>query len=232
MAIDNAKRAFDIDLTKEIDLIKKDMNIEENGLPLFWQITKKDKRKCASEEEKKKRRKVNKEKIKAKLNEELVCPMNYLYGLDLDKHRSSERTIPIKEFLKLDLSNNDRRKSKAVEELIEKYALEQYDIVMDLDGANWKENNYDLLLRWDFDNLINDIQKIYISRNYKGLMSWLINRAFEVTAGVKRNSRTLDSITDKNKSLLLKVLYTINKDVFMSCFKSCTLDKNEHSQTQ
>ena len=30
-AIDNAKRTFDIDLNEEIDRIKKDMNIEENG---------------------------------------------------------------------------------------------------------------------------------------------------------------------------------------------------------
>ena len=31
VAIDNAKRRFDIDLTEEISRIKEDMNIKENG---------------------------------------------------------------------------------------------------------------------------------------------------------------------------------------------------------
>ena len=41
LAIDSAKRSFDIDIPKEIARIKKDMEIEQNGLPYFWQITKK-----------------------------------------------------------------------------------------------------------------------------------------------------------------------------------------------
>ncbi len=59
VAIDNAKRRFDIDLTKEIASIKSDMNIKNNGYPAFWSIIRKD---------------FNKKRI----NKKLICPMNYI----------------------------------------------------------------------------------------------------------------------------------------------------------
>ena len=39
-AIDNAKRTFDIDIMGEIERIKQDMNVEENGIPSFWNMSK------------------------------------------------------------------------------------------------------------------------------------------------------------------------------------------------
>ena len=40
VAIDNAKRRFDIELTDEIKRIKNDMDIEKNKYPSFWRIIK------------------------------------------------------------------------------------------------------------------------------------------------------------------------------------------------
>lgn len=218
-AIDNAKRKYDVELDKEIPRIKELVNVVGNGVPKFWQITKKDKRKANSEEERKQRIKENKEKIKEKLNPNLICPMNYLYDLQFDRIRTCNRIYPNEDFMILDLTNNDRRKSKKVEELIEKYSLELYINRLNTEHVNWNEDNPDLILCENFDELINDIRQINISGNYKGLMSWLINRAFCIGAGAKRNESNMDSNTDKNKSLLLKVLYTINPKVFLSCFK-------------
>lgn len=216
VAIDNAKRAFDIDLTKEIDLIKKDMNIEENGLPLFWQITKKDKRKCKSEDEKKKRLKANKEKIKAKLNEKLICPMNYLYGLQLTKFRSADSTLPMSEFMNKDIKITRSKTSRRIEDMIEEFSLELNEFSVDHKDENWKEDKEAyFLLRADFDNLINKIRKIGISKNYTDLMMWLINRAFKISPKLRDNMK---STTDKNKSILIKVLYEVNPKCFLQCF--------------
>ena len=195
VAIDNAKRRFDIDLTEEIGRIKKDMNIKENGYPSFWSIIRKG---------------FNKNRI----NENLICPMNYIFDIEVVKYRSNSTTLPMNEFFIKHDVELDRRKSKKVEDLIQKYSLSLYENNIDNDEEN---ENY-LLLRTDFDSLISDIQQTYISKNYLGMMSWLINRAFSISAGVRRNSENMISTINTNKSLLLKVLYNVNKDAFLQCF--------------
>lgn len=220
VAIDNAKRRFDIDLNEEIVKIEKDMNLKKNGLPAFWVITKKDKRKCKNIKEKEKRRKKQKERIKARVNKNLKCPMNYIFDIDVGKFRSDESTLSMEYFFNLFEAPENRRKSKKVEELIQKYSLDlfKYNVSDDDDDENY------LLLRSDYDNLIKDIKQIYISNNYRDLMSWLINRAFRISAGVKGKKDKMQSTINTNKSLLMKVLYDINPEVFLTCFS-----KNLHN---
>ena len=224
VAIDNAKRRFDIDLNEEIDSIEKDMNIKKNGLPAFWTITKKDKRKCKNAKERVERRKNQKEKLKARVNKNLICPMNYIFDINVGKFRSDKSTIPMEQFFNNYEAPDNRRKSKKVEELIQKYSL-------NLLKYNLNENDEDedyLLLRSDYDNLIKDIKQIYISNNYRDLMSWLINRAFRIGSGVKSKSDKIQSTINTNKSLLLKILYDVNHEVFLQCF-SKNLHNNENS---
>ena len=110
---------------------------------------------------------------------------------------------------------NDRRKSKKVEELIQKYSLELYSYNKQYADDNNEEY---LLLRDDFDKLIEDIRSIYISKNYQGMMSWLIDRAFLITPNIKSNNSSLKATINTNKSLLLKVLYDVNNETFLNCF--------------
>ena len=49
----------------------------------------------------------------------------------------------------------------------------------------------------DFEELINDIKSIYISNNYLGLMSWLIDRAFCITPSIKQNKCQIKNNTNK-----------------------------------
>lgn len=220
-AIDSAKRKFEVTVKDEMERLHEVIEIEKNGLPLFWQITKKDKRKCSSEEQRRERKKANKKKIKEKINEELVCPMNYLYQMDFQKFRSSESTIPTSEFFINYSADADRRKSKQVEEMIEKLSFELYKARVEYteNGTNWDRDEVDLLLRSDFDEIIKELRKIKISKNYRGLMAWLINRAFCFGSGVKRNKSEMDSKTEMNKVILLKVLYESNHKLFLECFK-------------
>ena len=196
IAIDNAKRRFDINLSEEIKRIKNDMDIETNKYPEFWLL-------------------IKKEFKKQNVNNKLDCPMNYLYNLTLKKFRSKDSTLPMSNFFrKYELSVN-RKKSKKIEELIEKYSFDLFQYY-----SKPAEDNNDtfLLLRSDFENLLNDIKKIHISKNYIGLMSLLIDRAFMITPNIKKNKSTIKTKLNKNKSLLLKVLYEINKDNLLKCF--------------
>ena len=118
-------------------------------------------------------------------------------------------------FIKHELDEH-RRKCKKVEELIQRYSLKVYNYNVDEDD----DNEQYLLLRQDFDNLIEDIKTVYVSKNYLGLMSWLINRAFSIGAGVRRNNDVILSTINTNKAILLKTLYTVNPDALLKCFIS------------
>ena len=220
VAIDNAKRRFAVDLSKEILRIKKDLDIDINGLPKFWKITKKDKRKARTDQIRKERIKKNREKINKNINKDLQCPMNYLSELEFKYKRNNEPTLGMDKFFIMHKMTEHRRKSKKVEELIEKYSLDIHNFVINHDGVNWKEDKEELfVLRDDFDRLIKDIRCTCISNNYAGMMSWIINRAFCIGSGAKRNKENINSNVNKNKSLLMKVLYEVNPNVFLSCFK-------------
>jgi len=194
VAIDNAKRRFDIDLTEEITRIKKDMNIKENGYPAFWSVIRKG---------------FNKKRI----NEQLICPMNYIFDIRVGRYRNTATTLMMNEFFVKYPINDDRRKSKKVEELIQKYSLDLYNYNIEDD-----ENDNYLLLRSDYDSLISDIKSIYISKNYLGLISWLLDRAFLITPNIRSNDSNILTTINTNKSLLLKVLYDVNSSAVLKCF--------------
>ena len=198
VAIDNAKRRFDIDLTSEIKRIKNDIDIKINMYPSFWQIIK---------------RGFNEKYI----NDKLKCPMNYLYDLNLSEFHNSDSTLPMSHFfVKYEMTNNIRTCRK-IEEIIAKYSLKLYESNND----SLEDNDY-LLLRKDFDDMIEEIQKIKISKNYLGLFSWMIDRAFKILPGSIRNQKSISSVLNKNKSLLLRALYNVNSANLLKCFsKNC-----------
>lgn len=194
-AIDNAKRKSDVDITAEIKRIKTDMNVKQNGYPAFWAIIRKD-------------------FDKKKINYSLDCPMNRLCAKKLKKYRSSDSTIPMEEFFHSFPLEENRRKCKKVEDLINKYRL-------NLLNATGEKEDY-LILREDFDKLIKEIGQVYLSSSYLGLASWLIDRAFCITPCAKAcASRTTGytvAKTKANKALLLKVLYKISPKSVLSVF--------------
>lgn len=213
VAIDNSKRAYDIDLNEEISRIKKDMDLKTNGYPEFFVKILRMNRKSDESNMSKDEKMALDYKYANMVNAELKCPMNYLNSYDFRINtRSKEPTLDMSEFfVKFELEES-RRKSKKVEELIHKYSIDLFNI-----NTSGDEEDY-LLLREDFDQLIEDIRMIYISRNYLGLMSWLIDRAFCISVGAKRNISNSQSNLNKNKSLLLKVLYDVNKECLLKVF--------------
>ena len=242
VAIDNAKRRFDIDLNYEIKHIKSNMNIDQHKYPLFWTIIRPGFNKKADDISKEITKvKKNNDYIpevvqyglmsrgeyiknlikdydkKNKISKSLKCPMNSIYNIKLERFNSTLPELPMQDFFVKFESDSNRRKSKKVEDLIEAYSLKLYSFNTD-DGTD--EDNMDdyLLLRSDFEDLIDDIKKIYLSNNYLGLFSWLINRAFCIGSGISRNQSSIKSTINTNKSLLLKTLYDINKDAVLKCF--------------
>lgn len=195
IAIDSAKRLFDVNVASEIRKIKKDMNVDKNKYPAFWKIIRRDFK-------------------ENNINYDLVCPMNYLYNLKLDQFRSNQSTIPIEYFFKKFELEKNRKTCKKVEEIIEMY-INKFSSMHMSDN----DDSY-FLLKMDFDNMINDISKVYISKNYIGLFSWLIDRAFCISLAQKQNQYKLKSKIKKRRSILIKALYDINSANLLNCFSN------------
>lgn len=195
IAIDSAKRLFDVDVGSEIRRIKKDMNVKENKYPSFWKTIHRD--------------------FKDKnINYDLICPMNYLYNLKLDQFRSNQSTIPVEYFFQKFKIEKNRKTCKKVEEIIETYINKfSYNLYSENEDAYF-------LLKMDFDNMINDITRIYVSGNYIGLFSWLIDRAFCLSIAQKQNQYKLKSTIKKRRSTLIKTLYSINSANLLKCFSN------------
>jgi hypothetical protein len=196
VAIDNAKRSFDIDLVEEIKRIKKELNIVKNKYPQFWKLIHSD------------------FNIK-NINKNLKCPMNYMNDIDLTVYRNLDVTIPISDFfVKYGTTNSERQKNRKVEGLIEKYSLD----LLDYHTLSENESDNYILLKDNFEDMIKEIQSMYISKNYRSLYSWLLDRAFSMTSAIKSNKQMIKSTISKNKSLLIKVLYSVNPKMFLECF--------------
>lgn len=197
VAIDNAKRRFDIDLVNEIKSIKQDMNIKDNGYPSFWLII---------------RRGFNKRNI----NRSLSCPMNYLYSVDPKQYKSEYSTLPMSYYFQKYQLEDSRRKCKKVEDLIEQYSLELVNMNKG-DNSESRQEKY-LLLQSNFDELIRNIKTTYVSGTYVGLFSWLLDRAFVINPSIKQNVGTVSSTLNHNRSMLIRVLYEVNKTNLLKCF--------------
>jgi hypothetical protein len=183
---------------EEITLIKQSMKIDQRGYPSFWGII---------------RPKFNKKKI----NKQLKCPMNYVYKLKPDSYKPTTSTLPIQEFFIKHEFTEHHRISRKVEKLIEKYSLK---LLLHGEINDTTDRDLFMMLENDFDKLIEDIRQVYLSKNYVGLMSKLINRAFVITSGMKSKVMVTASTTNYNRALLLKTLYDVNSNSFLACFCS------------
>ena len=200
-SIDGTKRTFDVDIPGEIKRIKEEINIKQNGYPAFWRDIRRD---C------------NKNLI----NYNLQCPMNAVHSLTVGRAEFKNDTIPIGDFFISYQNKESQKKSKNIEQLIEKYNFQLSDFNSDKKKNKEKDYNDYLLLRSDYEDLLEDIRKLSMPNKYLGLMSWLINRCFMITPGTKRNKDKIQSRLNKNRSLLLKVLYDLNPNLLLKCFKN------------
>lgn len=207
-SIDGTKRAYHVSVSNEVKRIKEEISLKQIGYPLFWGDIRKD-------------------YDKSRINRNLKCPMNYVHSLKVGRAEFKNDTLPIGDFF-INCDNEEtKKKSKRIEELIEKYSLEVYDYQKDKKRCKDKDENDYILLRIDYENLLEDIKRISLPKKYVGLMAWLINRCFIMTPNMSSNKDKIQSRLSKNRPLLLKILYDLNPDLLLKCFKKGTPKKNE-----
>ena len=193
-AIDNAKRSFDIDIHSEIQRIKQELNIKSIGYPAFFAGIRPD--------------------LRNKVNPNIVCPMNCVYKMK-NKTVRTDNIISNSEFFISHKNPVKYKTSRQIEKMIENYSLELFRTRLDDETDT---GDY-LLLRSDYDDLINDLRRVTISKNYMGLMSWLINRSLLVTPQIQGHRDKIDTKLSKNRPVLLKILWDMSPKNFKKCFK-------------
>ena len=199
-SIDGTKRAYDVVVADEVKRIKEEINIKKNGYPAFWRDIRPD---C------------NKDMI----NYNLICPMNAVHNLSAGKAGYKTGTVPINDLFVNYENEIPQKKSKNIENIIEKFGLEINKYQADKKKGKEKDESDYLLLRSDYEDLLDEIRKITMSKKYIGLMSWLINRCFMMTPNMISNRDRIQTKLNKNRPLLLKILYDLNPTLLLKCFK-------------
>lgn len=198
--IDNAKRTFAIDIPSEIRRIKQELEIKEKGLPVFWKAIKRDGVDYSN-----------------KINDDIKCPMNEIYKLKVPRVDNNTKSIPLKKFFKPVPVTGNYNTNVKVEEVIRQFELEytSFTLTEDTDYGDY------LLLRADFNDLIESLEKIRLSKNYIGLCSWMINRAF----GLSPRTKNMTKEEFRNKQVLLKTLYAVSPNNILEIFSEEPMDE-------
>lgn len=208
VSIDSAKRAFDVDVGAEIKRLKKELNVEEIGYPLFWFMLKRKNRfaKTKTDDTPEKRKKMK------NLNKSLVCPMNHVCEMSFfPERRFKEQTFPMDYFFNHYPVKSERRASKKLETFIEKYCA---DLTYKIDGQEEMDDKNEEKV---FEEMLEELKQCYIPDYAIGVVSNLLDRAFQISPKMKASQGKLKSNLWRNKPLLFKILYTINKSCLLNC---------------
>lgn len=155
-----------------------------------------------------------KTKLKTRINYELQCPMNWLEGwLNKIQGISTSNTTPTSDFfVKMEGKPNNRQMSK-IRSLVEKYDL----FVKSIYVTETDEDTIADKLVAESDSLLEELKKIKIGNPVT--INRLIETALGLETGVGASKRLL-GINTKYTRKMLNCLYRMDKDKFLSNFKS------------
>lgn len=227
--IDGCKREYEINAEDEIKRISKlpCMSLKRKtadpdgtvrylkwDYPLFMKYTKeikytKNGKELPHEEIQEKR-----DRLKARINDNLHCPMNWLEEwLDKIKGASTSDTIPTEHFfLKMNGKPNNRQMTK-IRRLIENYAIFTKTIHI----TESDEDQIADKLTAESDQLLTELKKIKIGNIVT------INRLIETSLGLESGvgaSKKLAGVHTRYTRKMLNYLYKMDKNKFLVHFKS------------
>ncbi len=143
--------------------------------------------------------------------------MNKLAKYNMTAVRQSETLYNINDFI-IDYAWEGGKAAKSIVELVEEFRKVKQSYCLTHDYDKGDKDDYDSMLIFlndEFDQLINKLNRVYLSKNAKGLMSKLIREASK--EGKTPQEKRLISM---RRTTLLSVLYHTSPATFLSCFKS------------
>ena len=223
VVIDGCKREYEIDATAEIERIKRlpSMSIKKevvvNGkvkyvrcdFPKFMKYTKDVPVTQNGTELPYEEIKEGRDKINNRINENLICPMNYLQDW-LDKIQGIERKegTAIKDFFISKSGNQNRKQIAKIHQTIDRY-----DLFISSAMKNMSSDDTVRLIVDETNKLVDEICKMKLS---EATISRLIETALNIDTSSKDNRKYGD--TTKSTRKILNLLYRTNKSKFLSNF--------------
>lgn len=225
LVIDSSKREYEIDGMEEIDRIQRMpcmnryRNIETDDgkikkikydFPLFMKYTRPIQTTKNGKSLPYSVINASKEKLSNRVDESLICPMNYLQEyLDKIQNMTTRDTIPTKEFfIKMDgyaHVGQSKKMIKLVKKYTEKLAQIRYDYRFD------KE-----LYAQEIELLTDNVIKIFSEANCKNKRT--INRLIEISMHIEAEHHFSMKIESKYSINLLNLLYKSNQEKFLNNF--------------
>ena len=211
IAIDSAKRSFDIDVTEEIKYLRKELDIDTKKYPKFWKLTHEG---------------FSPDKINCKLK----CPMGKLDGMKLPRGNKRE-TIKFGEILKdIKLKPRARITARALIKNISKNymtpLIEFETRFFNADDFNYTKEEYHkdtfTLRQQVLYDCKHRYSKVLNSEKGAGIYSFILSLLFEVPhqdkteADVKWFADIVNTKLKKGRmrTALLNILIDINSEVF------------------
>ena len=192
VAIDSAKRSFKVDVGEEIKRIKKEMNVKAIGYPAFWTAIRPG------------------ENFDDRINKKLKCPMNQLQKVSMPRAKYIYYNTNINDLI-IDHEWDGGHLSKGVLGLVDEIRKIKARSRI---SESEEYNDASIFISDECNEIIAQIRNTYFSKNAKGVMSYLIKEAFSV-----RTYTDNPALETQRRNELLGVLYKVNPDVFLSCFK-------------
>lgn len=227
IVIDSCKRLYEIDGIKEIDRIsklpcmtmKKEF-VDKNGnkkmrkcdFPEFMRYTREISVTKNGKELPQEDIEEEKDKLRGRINHELICPMNWLQEwLDKIQGASKTTTTPTEKFfIKMKGTANNRQMTKIVD-LVGKYD----SFTRSISQLNKGTPEYYTQLKDKSDEILQELSSIKIGNIVT------INRLVELSLGFSKeigNSFKREYSPEKYTRKILNLLYKMNKEKFLLNF--------------
>lgn len=228
--IDGCKREYEIDGNKEIDRISKlscmcitktvgytdsdKPKLKKHDFPEFMKYTREIKYTKDGKELPQDEIDESKNKLKSRINRNLLCPMNWLEDwINKIQNASTSDAIPVSDFfIKMNGRGHDRQMNKIMSIIVE---YDNYVKNTKLKYCDDSETCSDLLVTKSKE-VVEQLKKIKIGNIVT--INRLIEVALSLDTGVG-NSKKISLNPSKYTRKVLNLLYKMNKDKFLLNFK-------------
>lgn len=212
LAIDGCKKVFSVDVNDDIRRIRSQPCMRrEKDYPKFMQwthdipVTKNGKERQYEDIKK------DRDKVKSRVDDTIVCPMNWLEDC-LDKIQGSEKTKRIETYLFM--VERPPGKAKATQMSKIRKIIEEYAAFVQLNISNYYATGDILPIAMKTEEVMGKIQHIKMSA---ATIHRLIETSLGLDKGTNINRKYLKATKYTRK--MMNMLYRTNREKFLDCFR-------------
>ncbi len=215
LAIDGCKREYSVDVNNDIQRIRQQpcMN-RKKDYPKFMKWTHKIAYTKNGKERPQSEIKKDKDKVQRRIDDKLICPMNWLQDA-LDKIQGADRDNIVDTYSFL--SDKPPGTPKATQMGKIRKAVEEYDNYVKHFLQLWHDDD-----DMEIYPLLEKTEEIIQRVSHMKISNATIYRLIETSLGIdgKTNTKYLYKSATKYTRKMLNVLYKTNKEKFLNCFKN------------